>query len=70
LQIGDLNFAVGTVLNTTLRVADANSRDRWQPRVFVLSESMECLYFWAGTMSDIIGAMSKVRTAALADSRR
>jgi hypothetical protein len=60
LQIGDLDFVDGTLLNSTLRVADSTSRDRWQPRVFVLNSRLKALYFWAGTMSDIIGAMSKV----------
>jgi hypothetical protein len=42
-------------------VADGSSGDRWQPRVFFLSELMKAIVFWSGTKTDINGAVSQVR---------
>ncbi len=57
-QIGDLDFTKGVVLDGVLRIV---VRDRWQPRVFMLSRLLSGMFFWAGTRSDIIGAICKVR---------
>jgi hypothetical protein len=57
-QIGDLDFTTGVVLDASIKVVVG---DKWVPRQFVLSEKLHGLFFWVGSRSEVLGAVSKVR---------
>ena len=59
--IGEMNLTTGVKLESTLCVADGSSGDKWQARVFVLSELMQAIVFWIGTKTDIQGSVAQVR---------
>ena len=59
--IGNMNFISGVRLESTnIMVADGTSADKWQSRVFILSELMKAIVFWSGTKTDISGSVAMV----------
>lgn len=58
--IGEMNLTTGVKLESVMSVADGSSGDKWQPRIFVLSELLQAIVFWIGTKTDIIGSVSQV----------